>query len=354
MRVRTTRAALWYAALAALLLAGCSGAPSPEPREPVGEAGELRRTTDLLAWEPVPGPVEDQVVVSGRWSLRVPNGGAEARLDGPRPLTVRAPERFRVVEAFLDQRRAVVVAQDRLEERPSIATAVDLRTATRVTVDGRAELPTTTGGSWGYRDGVLAYATVGPDRAYCLATVTLPGLRSELAWCAPARHGFSNVRLAAGGGTLMSFDDGRPQCRTLLALAATSQPLTGPEECTGWEAVRLEDGLVWGVVENPNRIEQLSVRALLGDRTVDLGPADSGSLVACGDAAYFTAPSGGGEPARMLRWRGDGTLAVVYRAPGRPGFLTAPRCGGATLTVTAYSEGGDEQVAAPLRLPSPG
>ena len=41
------------------------------------------------------------------------------------------------------------------------------------------------------------------------------------------------------------------------------------------------------------------------------------------------------------------TLEIVYESPGRgEAFLEAPRCADSVLTVSAYGEGGDEQVSA--------
>ena len=39
---------------------------------------------------------------------------------------------------------------------------------------------------------------------------------------------------------------------------------------------------------------------------------------------------------------------MVYESKGGPAFLSAPRCGGDRITVTAFAESGDEQVSAPL------
>ena len=50
-----------------------------------------------------------------------------------------------------------------------------------------------------------------------------------------------------------------------------------------------------------------------------------------------------------MRWRPGGALDVVYESPGGRAFLAAPRCGGDTMTVTAFAQSGDEQVSARLR-----
>ena len=76
---------------------------------------------------------------------------------------------------------------------------------------------------------------------------------------------------------------------------------------------------------------------------------DTGSLTWCGTSAYFTQqPQQDGDPARMYRWTSDGELEIVYETPGAPGFISEPRCGGSRITISAKSEGGDEQVSAPV------
>ncbi len=102
------------------------------------------------------------------------------------------------------------------------------------------------------------------------------------------------------------------------------------------------------MIPREKRIEAAHVYATLGDGYVDLGPALTDSLLACGDAAYFARDPGADRPGQVLRWRSDGSLDVVYEAPGgAEGFITVPlRCGDDALTVTALTEEGDEQVTA--------
>ena len=59
-------------------------------------------------------------------------------------------------------------------------------------------------------------------------------------------------------------------------------------------------------------------------------------------------PQAAGEPARLLRWTDAGALEVVYESKGGQAFLSAPRCGGDRITLSAFAESGDEQVSAPL------
>ena len=51
-----------------------------------------------------------------------------------------------------------------------------------------------------------------------------------------------------------------------------------------------------------------------------------------------------------MRWSPDtGSLSIAYASKGNGNaFLAPPRCGGTHLTVTSYSQAGDEQVTTNL------
>ena len=55
-----------------------------------------------------------------------------------------------------------------------------------------------------------------------------------------------------------------------------------------------------------------------------------------------------------MRWTPEDGLEVVYESTGGHAFLTPPRCGGDTITVTALAQSGDEQVSADARLTGAG
>jgi hypothetical protein len=196
----------------------------------------------------------------------------------------------------------------------------------------------------------VVHPTIGPGGTYCLATVDLEKQSSARTWCAEKRHGFNAARITPAGTSLMTFDDQQPSCRTVVQVDGHDvDPFEGVEQCLGWEGILLGDGAVWSVVPKQNRIEEARYYARAGDQYYDLGPGTSGTLVPCGDAAYFTQdPVHDGDPARLLRWTGD-ELEVVYETHGRgPAFLTEPRCGDGRITITALAESGDEQVTAEL------
>lgn len=324
-----------------------AGGPTGSPRSPAS----LDATRDLLDWREVPGPTTTVVTASGGWRLSVPERATTATLDGPRPATVQAPARHRITDALIDGEYAVVVSEDTQAQQGNLATVIELASGDRFTVDDTSEVPTTTGGTWALGDGELLHATIGPQRSYCLATVDLANRSSSLGWCAPARHGFNGARITPAGTALLTFDDHRPSCRTLVEVSGVEvTPLPGVPECTGWDAALEADGAVWSVVAKANRIEEARFFARAGDDWLALGPGTSGSLTWCAGATYFVRdPQRDGDPARLMRWSADDGLTVAFETTGRgPAFLSEPRCGGDAVTITALAESGDQQVTAPV------
>ncbi|WKN48267.1 hypothetical protein [Nocardioides sp. Arc9.136] len=349
-----------------LLLAGCSGedagpgtgtSPTSSPTgSPTGSPGPAPAALD---WQPLPGRVQDTVTTNGRWTLTVTEAGDTATLEGPDgTTTTEATGRERVSDALLDDDWAVVVVADRQETRPARAEVTELATGETWTVDGGSDVPTTTGGTWALGAGRLAHASVTDTGSYCLAEVDLGTRASTLGWCAPERHGFNGARVTAAGTALMTFDDSRPSCRTLgLAPAGGGEDLTpfqDVEECHGWDGLVLPDGdgtaQVWSVVPKENRVEAARFAARTADgELVDLGPGTSGTLLPCGDAAWFVQdPVRDGDPARLVRWSPEDGVSTAYETTGSPAFLAPPRCGGSHIAVTALGESGDEQVSAPV------
>lgn len=316
-----------------------TSSPTPEP-EP-----EASPDAEALDWEPVPGPASATVTVGDGWTLTQTR--RDARLVGEDRVTVTAPDGHRISHALLDEGFAVVVAEDDRAARPDSATVVDLESGDRWQVDGRSDVPTTTGGTWALGEGRLLHATV-EDGDYCLATVDLGDRSAEVSWCAPARHGFSDARITPAGTSLLTFDDSRPSCRTVVRVADGVVPFTDVPECLGWDGLVLDGAELWSVVPKATRVEEATFHVTADGETEDLGPGTSGSLTWCGEAAYFVRdPQRSVDPARLMAWSpGDG-LRVAYEteATGRA-FLGEPRCGGGRLTVSAFTAAGDEQVTA--------
>jgi hypothetical protein len=148
---------------------------------------------------------------------------------------------------------------------------------------------------------------------------------------------------------MMVFGAHHPSCRTLVQVGGDAHltPLPGVTPCQGWDSSLSAPGAVWSVVPDEHRIEAAHFYAHTTGGWFDLGPGISGSLVTCGTDSYFARdPGSRSEPATLLRWSpADATLAVVFASRGTGNaFLAPPRCGGDHLTVTAYSQAGDEQV----------
>lgn len=329
----------------------------PEPTVPASTTAtpspsDAPAASAPLDWSAVSGPTTTAVTVSGPWTLSLPENAHEAVLDGPERRVVKAPGRHRITDALIDGEYAVVVAEDERAQQPNVATVVDLGTGKTFTVDGRSDVPTTTGGTWALGDGHLLHATEGPGASYCLATVDLATRTSEVTWCAPARHGFNGAHVSAAGTTLMSFDASRPSCRTVGEIRdGDLAPFDDVPECIGWDALLLDETAVWSVAAKTKRIEEARFSAG-GDQGVeDLGAGTSGSLVGCGGAAYFVRdPQRDDDPARLMRWAADTGLTVAYETDARGGaFLAEPRCGGDSITLTALTREGDEQVTASVR-----
>jgi hypothetical protein len=338
-----------------LVLAGCgTGGSSSGPSGRTGPVGSPEHPVaatprqDLLAWTSVPGPTADLVTVGDGWTLTVPRGGHEATLQGRRSVTVPAGDHASISDAFLDDSHALVVSEDHLAQEPDRAVLVDLASGRTTTFDARSQPPTAVGGTWALGPDRVLHATSGQGHRYCLATVDLPGGRGSSGWCAQPRHGFSRATVTADGVSMMSFDDHRPSCRTLVEVdGSAATPLPGVTHCDGWDSALLGGTSVWSVVPNERRIEAAHFYAHTDRGWFDLGPGTSGTLVPCAGAAYFVRdPQGSSDPARLLRWDpATSSLTVVFASRGRGrAFLAAPRCGGRQLTVSAYSAAGDQQV----------
>jgi hypothetical protein len=332
-----------------------SSTPSAPSTGTSDHPATVTATTDLLDWRPVPGSTRDVVTVGGDWKLTVDPSGTTARLDGPHPRTFRAGAEARISDAFLDAAHALVVSEDKLAQTPDVATLVDLGSGRVRTLDRTSTPPTSVGGTWALGPDTLAHATAGAHGSYCVTWLSLSTLRPEADTCVPPRNGLSRASITADGASLMRFDDHHPSCRTLLIRAgAHAVPLPGVTDCTGWDSSALHGGAVWSVIPRERQIEAAHFYAHTTGGWYDLGPGTSGSLVACGGAAYFVRdPASRQDPATLLRWDPtDADLTTVFASKGRGNaFLAPPRCGGDHLTVTAFAAAGDEQVTAAVGAP---
>ena len=333
-----------------------SATPDTDPSTPSASAGgpadaptALDASQRLLDWQPVEVPVKDAVTRHGSWMLTVTGNGSAATLQGPDDTARFAESGRRVSDTLLDEDWAIVVLQDRTESQPQVARITELDSGRTWQLDGSSDVPTATGGSWALGDDTLLHATVAGG-SYCVATVDLRQRTSQVGWCAPKRHGFNAAHVTDAGSTLLTFDDSRPSCRTVVALDGTeATPFPGVEDCTAWEGVLTDDGAVWSVIPQERQIENAHVYARVGDGYFDLGPGTAGTLTWCDGAAYFVRdPQQDGAAAALMRWAADDGLSVAYESPKGQAFLEDPRCGGDAITVTARTSSGDEQVTADL------
>ena len=357
-------------ALLAPGLAACTSAKDDDPAAPSPQASpsvsssasapdggtpdqptQVEATESLLEWVDAPGAVDNTVTTNGTWFLTVESSGGSYRLDGPdESFGTGGDDSTRITNALLDTGWAVVVRQDQGQERPATAEVTDLASGEQFTIGQESDPPTTAGGTWALGGDTLVHATTTPDGDYCVAQVDLATRTSSLGWCAPPKHGFNAAHVTAAGTTVLSFDDAKPSCRTVGNVDGDELvPFPGVPECAAWEGSMLgADEAIWSVIPKESNIESAEFFARVGDGYYALGPGTSGTLVPCGDAAYFVRdPQLEGDPAQLLRWDGAG-LTVAYEAPPGQSFLDAPRCGDEALVVTALSEGGDEQVMAAL------
>jgi hypothetical protein len=365
------RLALVAAAAATLVLTGCSGKEQPTPpgsnsstsatssptadESPTGGTSDkpvpAKAVTRLLDWAPVEtagNTASTGTVTQGAdFSLSVGSGKRIATLDrADRRTTLRAPAGFLFNDVVSDGDWLVLVAQDEQETKPGRATVIELASGKRWYLDGRSDLPTTNGGAWAIGDGNVIHATTTAAGRYCSVSVDLATKRSRLGYCAPKQGGFSQVILSPSATSLLTFR-GQPQCRTVARLDTTrTTPFPGVPDCTGWDGAVTPTGAVWSVVTRKSRVEQSEFFASSDGGYHDLGVGTTGSLTWCGDSAYFVRDTQKDlDKARLLRWTPDAGLEVVYESPGSgEAFLAEPRCAGHVLSLSAFGEGGDEQV----------
>jgi hypothetical protein len=334
--------------LAAVALSACTGDQDPG----LQPADDPRPAS--LRWKRVEAPPGSTVTATAGASVTVDEDRRRATVSGAATVGVAVGARFRITDVLLDERWAVVVRGDTLMEESGEATIVDLTTGDTQVLDGSASPPTVNGGTWALHGDLLVYATRDNTGAYCLAQRRLPDgvdAGGGIVYCAEDRHGFTNARLTDAGLGLMAFDDGRPSCRTIGVLdAGALTPQAGVDDCKGWELVTSGLGTIWSVIPKEKELDVAHVYAAPATSSdsepVDLGEAAAGSLVWCGDAAYFTRDSSRGAPAAVLRWTGAEKADVVYETKGGQAFIETPRCGGDRLTISVFAESGDQQLTA--------
>jgi len=376
---RSTLAAAASFATVALLVSGCGssgndagGQPSPSPStatamEPsapssaatsasgstpgapvAGGTTKATPTTSLLKWTKLSGDPNDTVTTNGTWTLTVAQEGGWWSLghgNGTAKET-HAPAGLEVQDATLSDDWAVVVYGDENGNKPQRAVVTALSSGKVTTIDKSSDLPPASDGSWALDGSTLWHATIHAG-AYCLASTDLTSGTSKLSWCAPARHGFTNVLSVDGQTSMMTFDDKQPSCRTIVTVSGrTTTPYPGVQACKGAQGALLTStakiGRIWSVVPNENRYQQVHMYGATDAGTQDLGLGVNGTLTVCGSAAYWSRDVSGSTPAALMRWDGS-QLSVVYQSKG---FLGAPQCAGHQLTVLDTTDNSAAQLTA--------
>jgi|GEM_PF-3065106 len=320
--------------------------PSAPASTPLAGATATATATDaLLDWKPVPGNPANTVTTDGAHTLTVGQQGDWWSLTGPGLSggRTRAPAGFQVATALLGSGWAVVVYQDPDGAKQERAVITALASGTTHTLDRTSDLPPSTDGSWAL-DGTTLWHATDHAGAYCLASTDLASMSSTLGWCAPPRHGFTNVLAADGTTSMMTFDDSQPSCRTVVTVEGTrTTPYPGVTACKGAEGVVLgADSRVWSIVPDEHRYQQVHVYATTAAGVTDLGPGVNSTLTRCGGSAYWARDAGSGSPGALMRWDGA-QLTVAYRAKG---FLSQPQCADGHLTLVDSSDSGDRQLSA--------
>ena len=330
-----------------------TGSPTTSPTavRPTGGTSDhpqvVEATTNIFDWKSLDATTGDNVTKVGESTVTVDQERSQISIEGPNNASsMAAPDGFRYSDVISDGTRVVVVAQDKQEQKPGRATVIDPATGDIKTIDGNSDVPTTNGGAWAIGNGLVYHATVDGSGSYCLAQTDLASMKSTVTYCAPKQSGFSTVVVSPTATALLTFG-GQPQCRTPAQLEGTQAlPIEGVTECKGWDGAITPTGAVWSVVKNESRIELGDFYASSDGGYFDLGVGTTGTLTWCGDSAYFVRDAQKDvDKARLLRWTPGSTLEVVYESPGEgAAFLAEPRCAGNILSISAFGEGGDEQV----------
>lgn len=325
-----------------------SSASASAPGTPAaGGTTTATPTTSLLKWTKLPGDPTNTVTTNGTWTLTVAQEGgwwSLGRGSGTAKQT-HAPAGLEVEDATLSDDWAVVVYGDENGNKPQQAVITKLSSGKVTRLDKSSDLPPAAG-SWSLDGSTLWHATTHAG-AYCLASTDLATGKGTLSWCAPPRHGFTNVLAVDGQTSMMTFDDKQPSCRTVVTVdGTTTTPYPGVPACKGAEGALLTStasiGRIWSVVPNENHYQQVHMYGATDAGSYDLGDGVNGTLTVCGSAAYWARDVSGSTPAALMRWDGS-HLSVVYQSKG---FLGQPQCAGDHLTVLDTTDNGATQLTA--------
>lgn len=331
--------------------AATTSAPA-SPTQPAATGTTTATATSApLHWKALPGAAGDTVSTNGTWTLTVGQQGdwwslGRTSAESGSAKRTSAPAGLEVTDTQLSDTTAVVVYSDPDGNKRQRAVITALAGGKVTTLDKTSDLPPSTDGSWSL-DGTTLWHATDHAGAYCLAATDVTTMTSTLGWCAPARHGFTNVLAADGQTSMMTFDDQQPSCRTVVTVSGTqTSPYADVPRCKGAEGAVLGTGQaatrVWSVVPNEHRYQQVHVYASTATGMVDLGLGVNSTLTVCGAAAYWARDAAGATPAALMRWDGS-HLTLAYQAKG---FLGQPLCAGHVLSIVDSGDSGDRQFSA--------
>lgn len=227
----------------------------------------------------------------------------------------------------------MVVIEDTGEGSPARGSAYDLRSGESTLLNGQAGLPEPAeDGEWSLNGNRFAYPHIPGRRSICVVRADLATMRGETVGCVRGNYGLNEPMVTPFGLAWTQFDDRRPNsCATpiLLPEGGRPHPVEAADPCKAWDvAVAGPAASVWSQVIRFRAISASKLFAQEADELLALGPIVTGSLIWCGDYAYWS--TGAGD---IRRWKpGDETVTRLYeKEPGQLKLSTAPICGGDTV-----------------------
>ena len=300
----------------------------------------LARGLDFIEVGPFPESFRAQVASPG-WVVGISNNEKSAEVRGPDGAevlhTYTAPAGYEVADVLLDEPHLVIVTKKQDGSAHDEVVVLDINTFQERRLAKGAPRPAQ--GSWAAGAGKLAYGS-DHDGEYCLAVVDLGTLNGELQECVPPRNGITQVGLSPYGLGYQTFDDHRPaSCGNARVQANGKNPRSVVPEtaCAPWEAVLVDnEAAVWSEVPDKEAVEFARFYARIGDgKTQSLGEGTTGSLVWCGEAAWFINQS----DQQLLRWTPSDGLQLAHQAPASTAtdvnLIGAPSCSNGSVSFPA-------------------
>lgn len=265
------------------------------------------------------------------------------RRDGSVVVRHRAADGYYVQFLLLDDPYLVVVEMDEQHKgKPDRMTIYDLPKGSRRSVGDLVPQPWS--GLWSLGDGMLTYGSHGSRGRYCLTEVDLGKMSAQEIDCVGRGHGMSQARRSPYGVGFTVFDHGRKPCPSLHVRRDREAPaaLDLTEECAeSWDVLPVsDDSTLWSTVPDPHEVERADFYVQVGaDSPESLGAGSNGSLVWCGNAAWFVRQMEG----QLMRWTPQDGLEIALHLPTEEGsavaVMSTPACGGDAISVVEGKAG---------------